>query len=272
MDSIKSQLYTIIFGTDTKWGKRFDLILLWVIVASVLAVMLESVRAIKIEHGMLLRIIEWVFTVLFTIEFIVRLWVVNSKKKYIFSFYGMIDLLSLLPSYLGIFFGGAHSLMVIRTLRLLRIFRILKLARFLGEAAQLKEALLASRHKIIVFLVAVIALATISGTAMYWVEGYDNGFTSIPKSIYWAIVTLTTVGYGDIAPQSVFGQFLAAFIMIMGYGVIAVPTGIVTAELTRSANKEHVIECSNCNITDHKNNAKFCHKCGELLPIPENIL
>lgn len=271
MDAVKSKLFTVIFGTDTKWGKRFDLILLWLIVGSVIAVMLESVRAIKMEYGMLLRIIEWVFTVLFTIEFVIRLWVVESKRGYVFSFYGMIDLLSLLPSYLGIFFGGAHSLMVIRTLRLLRVFRILKLARFLGEAAQLREALLASRHKIIVFLVAVIALATISGTAMYWVEGYDNGFTSIPKSIYWAIVTLTTVGYGDISPQTVFGQFLASFIMIMGYGVIAVPTGIVTAELTRSANKDHLIECPKCKNTDHKNSAKFCHKCGTFLPDPEKL-
>ena len=221
------KLHEIIYEADTKAGKWFDILLLIAILLSVATVMLESVNSIAEQYGEELRIIEWTFTVLFTLEYIARLISIGKPLKYIFSFYGIIDLISLIPTYLGIFISGSHTLAVIRTIRLMRVFRILKLAQFISEANILIKALKASRAKIVVFLFAVLSLTFILGTLMYLLESPESGFTSIPTSIYWAIVTLTTVGYGDIAPQTVLGQTLASLIMIIGYAIIAVPTGIV---------------------------------------------
>ncbi len=187
----------------------------------------------------------------------------RKPKKYVFSFFGLVDLMSIIPSYLGLFLIGGHSLLIIRSLRLLRVFRVLKLAHFLGEASQLKEALNASKAKIIVFIGAVTILVTILGTVMYLIEGGKNGFTSIPRSIYWAIVTMTTVGYGDIAPATITGQAIASLIMILGYGIIAVPTGIVSSEMGKKRNKEEANKCSNCGAGNHLPQAKFCHNCGD---------
>jgi voltage-gated potassium channel len=228
---LKKKLRTIIFKTNTPAGKAFDVALLIAILASVSIVMLESVESFTINYTNAFIYAEWAFTLLFTIEYVLRIMISNKKRKYIFSFFGIIDFLSILPAYLSIVFTGVHSLIILRSFRLLRVFRIFKLARFIGEASQLSKALKASRPKIIVFIVTVGIIVVITGTVMYLIEGAENGFTSIPKSIYWAIVTLTTVGYGDVAPSTVLGQTLASIIMIMGYGIIAVPTGIVTANI-----------------------------------------
>ncbi len=236
--SLKERLREIIFEADTAAGKAFDVGLLIAIVFSVVAVMLESVASFKAKYGDVLDGFEWIFTILFTAEYLLRIYLTGKPLKYIFSFFGIIDLLSLIPTYLGFFFVGSHSLLVIRSIRLLRVFRILKLARFLGEAESLVSALKASRSKITVFIFAVLCLTVVMGTVMYMIEGGENGFTSIPRSIYWAIVTLTTVGYGDIAPQTVLGQVLASIIMIFGYGIIAVPTGIVGAEIAYSKKRK----------------------------------
>jgi len=228
-ESWQHKLYVIIFGADTFWGKTFDVILLVAILLSVIAVMLESVSDIKLAYGDELYIIEWFFTIVFSIEYIARIIVAKNRWKYITSLFGIIDLLSIIPTFISVFYVGAQSLSIIRSIRLLRVFRILKMVRFLGEASQLSTALKASRAKIIVFIGTVFTMVVILGTLMYMIEGSENGFTSIPRSIYWAIVTLTTVGYGDIAPQTPVGQALASVIMILGYGIIAVPTGIVSA-------------------------------------------
>lgn len=264
----RQNMYIIIYGTNTKAGRLFDVALLWLILLSVVLVMLESVREVDQRFHMPLLVLEWVVTVLFTIEYILRVICINKPFRYIFSFYGIIDLLSILPMYLSFFFTGTHVLASIRSLRLLRVFRILKLMRFLGEAKQLREALKASRTKITVFIYSVLIVSVVVGTLMYVIESNENGFTSIPRSIYWTIVTLTTVGYGDIAPQTPLGQFLAAIVMILGYGVIAVPTGIVTAEFTmqKSGNekeKEKDKTCLVCNAKDHPENAQYCYKCGQ---------
>jgi voltage-gated potassium channel len=241
------------------------------ILGSILAVMLESVQEIADVIGTYLRILEWIFTIFFTIEYIVRIWVERKPINYIFGFYGLIDLMAIIPTYLSLFFTGSSYLVVIRAIRLLRVFRILKLTRQLGEAQLLSKALLASRYKITVFLGAVVALVVIMGTLMYLIEGGENGFTSIPRSIYWAIVTITTVGYGDIAPQTILGQFFAAILMLMGYAIIAVPTGIVTAEMTASemmnrAKKKGVVQiCPHCHTYDHEPESLFCKHCGEAL-------
>jgi len=264
----KERLYEIIFEADTPAGKAFDITLMICIVSSVIVVILESVQEIKILYGKAIVIIEWVFTIVFTIEYIARVYVLANKKKYIFSFFGIIDLLSVLPTYLGLFMtGGAHSLIVIRSLRLLRIFRVLKLARFVGESQNLMLALKASRFKIIVFLFTVLTSIVISGTMMYLIEGPENGFTSIPRSIYWAIVTMTTVGYGDIAPQTEVGQALASVIMILGYGIIAVPTGIVSSEMIQLKQKEKLSTqvCQHCLKEGHDSDAEFCKYCGNKL-------
>lgn len=262
----RHKLYEIIYEADTKAGKWFDLILLFAILLSVTAVMLESVNSIEAKYGEELRIIEWFFTILFTLEYIARLISIGKPLKYIYSFYGIIDLISIIPTYLGIFISGTHTLAIIRSIRLLRVFRILKLAQFINEANLLARALKASRPKIIVFLFALISLIFILGTLMYLIETPESGFTSIPRSIYWAIVTLTTVGYGDIAPQTVLGQTLASFIMIIGYAIIAVPTGIVGAEIAKSsAMYNNNQACPSCSLEGHANNAKHCKFCGARL-------
>ncbi|UII23129.1 ion transporter [Fulvivirga ligni] len=261
--SWRYKLHEIIFEADTFWGKAFDVTLLVAILLSVLAVMLESVAHIKAEHGELLYVIEWFFTILFTLEYIARLLVVTKPWKYAFSFFGLIDLLSIVPTFLSLFFVGAQSLLVIRSFRLLRVFRVFKLGRFMGEATQLTTALKASRAKIIVFIGGVFAMVVVLGTMMYMIEGGKNGFTSIPKSIYWAVVTLTTVGYGDIAPHTTLGQTLATLIMILGYGIIAVPTGIVSAEMSQQ--KHHPVNtqsCPHCSAEGHDIDAAYCKKCG----------
>jgi voltage-gated potassium channel len=261
------RLYEIIFEADTDAGKKFDIILLSCIIASVIIIILESVQVIHERFGSELRIIEWFFTLVFTLEYLARLWTVPNKKKYIFSFFGIIDLLSILPTYLGILFAGAQSFMVIRSLRLLRIFRIFKLSRYIGEGQNLARAMKASLHKIIVFLLAVLTSVIIFGTLMFMIEGPDNGFSSIPQSIYWAIVTMTTVGYGDIAPQTPLGQTLASLIMILGYGIIAVPTGIVSAEMVQIKSREKISTqvCPNCLKEGHDADATHCKYCGAAL-------
>lgn len=264
------RVFIVIFGTDTPAGKLFDVVLLILILASVLAVILETVTYISIEYARLLFALEWVFTIFFTIEYILRLTCVRNPLKYATSFFGVVDLLSILPAYIGIIIAGSHSLLVFRALRLLRVFRIFKLGRFLNEGSQIINALKASRAKITVFIFFVLVLSVIIGAIMYLVEGDTNPqFTSIPKSIYWTIVTLTTVGYGDIAPATPFGQFLAAFVMIMGYGVIAVPTGIVTAEIVTTPNKKNRTKafrvCKICDTEGHMNDATYCKYCGSKL-------
>lgn len=261
----KSSLHKIIYEADTPMGKLFDLVLLVVILLSIALVMLESIAEFNIKYSREFYIAEWTITFLFTVEYILRIITINKPKKYIFSFYGIVDLLSTLPSYLAFFVGGFNMLFALRALRLLRIFRVLKITRYIGESNKLMQALRDSRAKIFVFLFAVIIITIIMGTLMYLVEGPENGFTSIPISIYWSIVTLTTVGYGDIHPGTPLGQFIASFIMITGYGIIAVPTGIVSAELTRGSQKEvhlNTQACPNCNESKHLDGAKFCHNCG----------
>jgi voltage-gated potassium channel len=262
----RHRLYEIIFEAETPEGRAFDIALLWAIVISVIAVMMESVQHLYARYGTLLRIVEWIFTIIFTLEYIARIIAVRNPKQYIFSFLGIIDLLALLPSYLSLIFLGSQYFLAIRTIRLLRVFRIFKLTRYLGEAEVLAKALRASTYKITVFLGVVISIVIISGTLMYIIEGEKSGFTSIPTSIYWAIVTLTTVGYGDIAPQTTLGQTLASFIMIVGYGIIAVPTGIVTSEITRASHmKASTNVCPNCLTQDHESDAIFCKHCGTKL-------
>ncbi len=264
----QNKAHEIVYEADTPAGRLFDIVLLWAILISILVVMLESVDGIKVKYGTELLILEWIFTILFSLEYILRIISIQKPKKYIFSFYGIVDLLSILPTFLSLFVVGSHSLIVIRSLRLLRVFRILKLANFIGEADGLMKALKASQAKIIVFLFAVLSVTFILGTVMYLVETPESGFTSIPISIYWAIVTLTTVGYGDIAPQSVLGQVIASIIMIIGYAVIAVPTGIVGSEIVKldnSNNKVSTQACPSCSSEGHDIDAIHCKYCGEKL-------
>lgn len=259
----KEQLYRIIFQSDTPGGKLFDVILLFVICISVLAVILESVDSLQVSLGGFFIALEWAITIVFTVEYILRIWVVRKSWRYIFSFYGIIDLLSILPTYLGIFFAGTRSLLVIRALRLLRVFRVLKLSRYTNAATTITEALRASAVKISVFLFAVLMMVIIIGTTMYLIEGKENGFKNIPTSIYWAIVTLTTVGYGDIAPVTTVGKVIASLVMVMGYGIIAVPTGIVTAQVIQSQHARKVRVCQKCGERDHDQDARFCKHCGQ---------
>lgn len=274
--SLRNKLHTIIYEADTPMGKLFDVVLLILIVVSVILVMLESVTSIDIKYHDLLYFGEWVITIFFTIEYLLRIVTVKKPFNYIFSFYGVIDFLSTIPLYLSFILAGSNALLAVRALRLLRVFRILKITRYLGEANKLNKALRDSRPKILVFLFAVLILSIIAGTLMYLIEGEESGFVSIPVSVYWCIVTLTTVGFGDIAPVTPLGQFIAAIIMIMGYGIIAVPTGIVSAEYaSKKAAKiddpdyVHVNtqSCSNCNSMKHRDDAEFCHKCGTSLHI-----
>ena len=231
---VRARLHEIIFEADTKAGRFFDLALIWCILASVLAVMLDSVALVRNEHGQLLERIEWILTILFTIEYLLRLWCIGKPWKYATSFYGMVDFLAIMPTYLSLFLPGSRYFMAIRILRVLRIFRVLKLVQFLNEAQVMVQALRASGRKLAVFFATVISLVIVFGSVMYILEGEANGFTSIPRSIYWAIVTMTTVGYGDISPQTALGQALASVVMLIGFTIIAVPTGIVAAEMSRA--------------------------------------
>lgn len=262
----KHNFYEIIFESESKAGKAFDIALLIIILLSVVLVIIESVPRFNEEYGDALRIMEWGITVIFTLEYIVRIIISRFPRKYIFSFYGIIDLLAVIPTYLSLFFTGAHGLIVIRTIRLLRIFRILKLTRYTNEGAIIMQALRASRVKISVFLFAILMIIIIIGTLMYLIEGEEGGFTSIPESIYWAIVTLTTVGYGDITPQTDLGKFISGLVMILGYAIIAVPTGIVTAELSFGYRRSRSHgECKVCGNEDNDKDAEFCKKCGAKL-------
>ncbi len=264
----QQRLHEIIYEADTTAGKAFDLVLLFVILLSIVVVMLESVKSINSEYFEYLYITEWVITIIFTIEYILRIVTIKKPKKYIFSFYGIIDFISTIPTYLTLFMGGYNVLLAVRALRLLRIFRILKIARYVGEANKLTVALRHSRPKILVFLFAVVVITIIAGTVMYLVEGEESGFSSIPLSIYWCIVTLTTVGFGDIAPVTPLGRFIASFIMITGYGIIAVPTGIVSAEYSRAGEKSVPVNtqvCPYCAEDKHIDGSHYCHNCGNKL-------
>ncbi len=264
--NLKAKIHEIIFEADTPSGKTFDVALLFLIVLSVIAVMLESTASIATRYGSELRTFEWVITILFTIEYVLRLYCVGKPAKYARSFFGIVDLLAILPSYLSLFIPGAQSLLVIRALRLLRVFRVLKLAHFVGEASELRAAMRASARKIIIFLGVVLTITVIVGSMMYLIEGEANGFTSIPVAIYWAIVTMTTVGYGDIAPQTPLGKILASAIMIMGYGIIAVPTGIVSVELAGVSKKKiNTQACPECGAGGHDGDAVHCKYCGDKL-------
>ena len=260
---LRKKLYEIIFEADTKAGKLFDIILLLVIIISVAFVMLESIPVINNDYGNILKNAEWTITILFTLEYILRIIIVKNSFGYIKSFYGIIDLMAILPTYLGIFIIGTQGLIVIRALRLFRIFRIFKLTRYTAAGKTIMTALKNSGAKIGVFLFGILMVIIILGTIMYLVEGEKNGFTSIPKSVYWAIVTLTTVGYGDIAPVTPIGQSIAALIMIMGYGIIVIPTGIVTAEFVTSEKiHTNTQSCEFCGAEGHKDDAEYCRKCG----------
>lgn len=274
MKATRDRLHEIIFEADTPAGKRFDVLLLWLILLSVVTVMAESVPEWHESYVYFFQCAEWFFTILFTLEYVARLAVVKHPIRYATSFFGLVDLLAILPSFIGIILPGSGSLRVIRILRLLRVFRVMKLVGFLEEAKQLRSALRASRKRIIVFLSVVLALVTILGTLMYLVEDEQAGFSSIPRSIYWAIVTVTTVGYGDIAPQTIAGQVLASLMMIIGYAIIAVPSGMVGVAMLRSRNSRHVatedIEistqaCPGCGRDGHDFDAAFCKHCGQSL-------
>ncbi|APS40131.1 ion transporter [Salegentibacter sp. T436] len=264
----KSKIHEIIYEADTPAGKFFDVALLVVIAISIILVMLESVSSLNLKYYWHFYIAEWIITIIFTIEYILRIIAIKKPKNYIFSFYGIVDLLSTLPTYLAFLFGGHNLLFAVRALRLLRVFRILKITRYIGESNRLLLALRNSRPKIIVFLFAVLIICVIMGTVMHLVEGEEGGFDNIPLSIYWAIVTLTTVGFGDIHPITPLGRFIASFIMIVGYGIIAVPTGIVTSEITRAQKNKiptNTQVCPHCNETKHMDDAEFCHNCGKKL-------
>ena len=263
----RQKLFDVIFEADTPAGKLFDVLLIISIIMSVIAVMLDSVQAIRAEYGGILNTAEWFFTILFTVEYILRLVSAMRPVRYAVSFFGVVDLLAILPTYLSLLIPGAHYLLVIRVLRVLRVFRVLKLAKYLDEARLLMQAMRASSRKIMVFLFTVLTLVIIFGSLMYMIESEASGFTSIPRSIYWAIVTLTTVGYGDISPITNIGQMLASVIMILGYSIIAVPTGIVTTEIARAAIKRRVTTqvCPQCLAEGHDPDAVHCKYCGARL-------
>ena len=252
---------------ETRTGRALELGLVAIILLSTLAAMLESVASIREQHNALLKSAEILFTAVFTVEYIIRLYTARNRRAYALSFFGLVDLVSFLPTYLGLLFYGARYLRVVKTLRLLRIFRILKLTSYLGEIEILRRSLLASTRKILVFLTSVLFVVVVIGTLMYVIEGADSGFMNIPRSIYWTIVTITTVGYGDIAPQTAAGQFIAALVMLLGYSIIAVPTGIVTVELARAARRPGSARgCPQCATADHAPDARYCRICGAALP------
>ncbi|MEE4197396.1 MAG: ion transporter [Bacteroidales bacterium] len=265
MRKIKNLLYQIIFETDTRPGKWFDIILLWAILLSVLTVVIESVKPVRASFGDYLLLAEWFFTILFSVEYVTRIWVSRKPLNYIFSSLGIIDFLSIIPTYFSLLFVGTHYLMAIRVLRLLRVFRIFKLNYYLNQGELIILALKASVKKISVFLFAILNIVVVIGALMYVVEGENSGFDSIPRSIYWAIVTITTVGYGDISPQTPFGQFVSSVIMILGYSIIAVPTGIFSAEFVRQSKSPKVFKCPKCSHkVDHMHD-NFCSYCGTQL-------
>jgi len=270
----KNKLHEIIYEADTPLGKWFDLTLILLIVLSVILIMLESVKEFDEKYHRILLSLEWVITIFFTLEYIARIISIKKPFKYIFSFYGVIDFISTIPLYLSYLFAGSQVLLAVRVFRMLRIFRILKLVKFIGEASQLSKALKASRAKIAVFIYVVLILSVIMGTIMYLIESDEAGFTSIPRSIYWTIVTLTTVGYGDIAPETATGQFIATIIMILGYGIIAVPTGIVTVEYSKHGEPSVIDDavvhintqaCKSCSKESHRDDATHCYNCGSSL-------
>jgi len=266
----REKVKIVLYGTNTILGRMFDLVLLGLILLSVLLIMLDTVEGISSKYHEQLWVCEWVITIFFTIEYILRIISIQKPVKYIFSFYGIIDLLAVLPMYLSIFFPGASILSIVRALRFLRLFKILHLPQISHQSLQLKEAIDASKEKILVFIYFVLISTIIIGSIMYLVEGKESGFTSIPMSIYWTIVTLTTVGYGDISPQTPLGQFIASLVMILGYGIIAVPTGIVTAEFAKKSLKNNAVNnnktCRKCNAQVHFDSAKYCYECGTELP------
>jgi voltage-gated potassium channel len=260
----KKKLHDIIFYTESPAAKWFDIVLIWTISLSVLIIMLDSVGSIKYQYGELLNYFEWFFTILFSIEFLFRVYLSKRKLDYVLSFFGIIDLLSVLPTYIAVLYPGIEYLVIIRLLRVLRIFRILKLVKFVGESKILINALIGSQRKILVFIFAVLIIATVIGSVMYVVEGPENGFTSIPISIYWTIVTLTTVGYGDISPLTSLGKFIATVLMILGYGVIAVPTGIAIVGISNATKEiKDSISCKTCGNPNNNENAKYCSECGD---------
>jgi voltage-gated potassium channel len=263
----KSRLHEIIYESNTVAGKAFDVSLLVLIIASIIVVMLDSIEHWHIRYGDLFLRMEWIFTILFSIEYLLRLISLKKPLKYIFSFLGIIDLLSIIPTYLSVFYAGSQSLLVLRSLRLIRVFRIFKLTHFLSEMQFLGGAIRGSLRKISIFMLVVLTLVIILGSVMYLIEQGQNGFASIPDSIYWAIVTITTVGYGDISPVTAAGKFVASIIMLLGYGIIAVPTGIITTEMTLAlkAKRDKHETCTSCGREGHDNDARFCKYCGALL-------
>lgn len=264
--SLRQRIGHVIFDTNTPAARAFDVVLLWAILISVLLVVLETVASVRVVAGGALRTAEWVFTGLFTAEYLLRIYSAGRRRRYVTSFYGIIDLLAILPTYLSLFVVGTQYFAILRALRLLRVFRVFKLSRHLGEAGILMTALRASREKITVFLTAVLTLVLVIGALMYAVEGPEHGFANIPVGIYWAIVTLTTVGYGDVVPQTTFGKALSGLVMIVGYGIIAVPTGIVTTELSRASSRiAELRPCPSCGTQRHEPDAAFCRRCGTAL-------
>lgn len=263
--ALRKRVHEVVFEADTAGGKLFDALLLITIAASLITVMLESVESIDAEYHTLLRNADLIITVLFTIEYLLRLWCVRKPWRYALSFYGIIDLMAIVPGFLSLAIAGSQSLLVIRSVRLLRVFRVFKMSHYLTEATVLITALKASKNKISVFLMAVIIVTMVMGALMYLIEGEDSGFTSIPMGVYWAVVTMTTVGYGDIAPQTPLGQGISAMLMVAGYGIIAVPTGIVTAEIALASKPITTRSCQSCSGEGHDIDARFCKHCGERL-------
>ncbi|AVI68202.1 ion transporter [Shewanella sp. WE21] len=260
---LKRQLRTIIFGTDTPAGRYFDIALMVCIVLSVGLVFLDTVEIFHREYGQLISVLEWVFTIIFTIEYGLRLYCATHPVLYARSFYGLVDLLSVLPSYLALLIPGANFTLVIRILRLFRIFRVLKLLRYLSEGNVLLRAMMQSSRKVFLFFFSVSLIVMVLSSVMYVVEGPDNGFSSIPKSVYWTIVTITTVGYGDITPKTGLGQAIAAFTMLIGYSIIAIPTGILTAEISQEVGRHRDLRsCNQCHKTGHDIDAMYCSRCG----------
>lgn len=269
MGKTKDKLYEIIFESDTKAGKTFDVLLITAIILSIIIVVLDSVPGTSAATNNIFLISEWVFTILFTLEYVLRIIITGKPLRYIFSFYGLVDLLAILPTYLGLIISGGSSLLVIRALRILRVFRVLKLSRYTTAGKIISRSLRASKAKIGVFLVAVFTIILVIGTLMYLIEGPENGYSSIPRGVYWTIVTITTVGYGDIAPATAIGQFIASLTMLTGYAIIAVPTGIVSAELSH---QQRVMSgtaksrtCPHCHTEGHDEDAVYCNKCGDRL-------